>query len=74
MVKRFALFSGTVISRDGDLHKIMSIDLLQLYKVNPKECIFIDREHDLRGVNAYDYICLFPKSDGGYYNASETAV
>ncbi len=74
MSRKYICFSNSVISGDGDIHLILSRYLPQLYRVDPKECLFVNKERDLIGLNIDNYIHLNPKSDGNYYDAKEVQV
>lgn len=71
---KYICFTNKVISKDGDIHRIDARKLPQLYKVNPKECIFVNEKSWELGLNLENHIHLNPKSDGNYYNASEVEV
>lgn len=68
MKKKYLLKGGYVFSRNGDFqqHYISANQLRDLYNLNRNECIFVDREKDLRGINEEDYIVLTPRYDGDY--------
>jgi len=75
-MKKYALFPGAIIAKDGDRHFISSQQLAELYKVPMKECAVI-RLPENPG-EAYDtnlpftdedlekMIALYPRSDGKY--------
>lgn len=71
--KRFAVHPGHVRSKnDNDLHFISFSKLCHLYRVDPKECVDMSREHLSRGFdenhpeNSKNLIQLFPKYNGNY--------
>ena len=77
MEKKYICFGGEVFSSDGDIHKISCRKLPQLYKINPKDCIFIDNENMMIGRDPdwiESKIHLNPKSDGNYYDARKVTV
>ncbi len=74
MSKKYICFSNSVISSDGDIHFISARYLPQLYKVNPEECIIVNKERDLIGLDLNNFIHLNPKSDGNYYDAKDLKV
>lgn len=77
MVKKYICFSGEVISKDGDMHKVNAINLPFLYGVNPDECLFVTSERSLIGSDPEyieNLIHLNPKSEGNYYDAKEVIV
>jgi len=63
---RFVLFSGWVISDDGDEHHISARRLVDLYRLNPRECVLIESDKDLRGRDLTGLIELRPRFDGNY--------
>ena len=61
--KRYAIHPGWGYSQDGDRHYIGYFRLIELYKLNPKECI---RWDDFAGRRWNDYVHLYAESDGNY--------
>ena len=63
---KYAIHPSIITSKtDGNEHFITAYQLMNLYKVNPKECFIWDKESSLsRRWN--DYIHLFPRFDGNY--------
>lgn len=62
MKKKYAILPGYVFSRsDGDRHFITAKQLIQLYGVNPAECIEVGE-----GVDWTGFIPLSPRDDGDY--------
>lgn len=70
MEKKYLVFPNHVKSKyDGDEHYIGFIQLCNLYKVNPKECINMDRYDPRKGfkeIENRNYIALTPRYDGNY--------
>lgn len=70
--KKYVVISGYVKSiNDGQIHKITCIELVRLYNVDPKECIFFTIEsysllssREVHNLNRY--IHLRPRQDGKY--------
>jgi hypothetical protein len=69
VVKRFVLLGNTMRSRsDGDIHYVSAARLLDLYGLNPAECILIeyrDLERKARGL-AEGLTWLGPRYNGDY--------
>lgn len=67
MKKKYIICPGFVVSKnDGDCHFIDASTLMNLYKVNPMECI-VNRDHDsIRGIDTTKLIWLSPRYDGNY--------
>ncbi len=62
-MKKYLVKPGWVTSRtDGDRHWIPADKLIQLYQVNPKECIIYDPWQE----DPQDLIVLRPRYDGNY--------
>ena len=66
---KYAVYPGLITSpSDGDTHFISAGQLMELHRVNQKECIVMRRnEPRSRGI-AKDLICLFPRGDGNYHH------
>lgn len=63
---RYIVHPGKVVSmKDGDIHNVSAQRLMQLYRVNPRDCITADQ-----ALHGYEYngreIHLFPRYDGNY--------
>ena len=44
-MKKYLVIAGRIPSKyDGDIHKISCSQLVALYGVDPKECIFVDED------------------------------
>ena len=66
-MKKYICYGGWIKSiYDGDFHFITSRRVAELYKVNYKECIFVDNEDQGRGLSLKDKIELYPSTDGNY--------
>lgn len=64
---RFVVVPGEVISKsDGDRHFISARQLIDLYRVNPAECIVLDRPHADAQRLMESFIVLRPRYDGDY--------
>lgn len=62
MGKKFIVYGGYV-----DIYNYVSAyKVAKCYKVNPNECIFVNEEKDIRGINKSDYIPLYFDSKGRY--------
>lgn len=65
--KKYIIAPGKIISRsDGDEHYIGASQLMDLYKIEPYECIIVDNPDSVRMLNWDDYIVLRPRTDGNY--------
>lgn len=65
--RKYALVSGYVQSNnDGELHWINCKQLAGLYKVDPKDCYFVNSRQSLKQVQGKKVIYLQPKEDGNY--------
>jgi hypothetical protein len=66
--KKYLCIAGYVESRnDGDRHFISAPQLARLYRVDPKECVFVNGdEHPDRLPSPGDMIILKPRFDGNY--------
>jgi len=64
--KKYLCIGGWVVSKDRDIHYISSFQLSRLYRVNPRECVFVASLDDLDGLRPTDFIILIPRSDGNY--------
>ena len=76
-MKKYICFSGEVVSEDGDIHRVSCRKLPFLYGVNPRFCLFVDSENDLRGYSEEyleSLIWLSPRSDGSYYDTKEVVI
>lgn len=66
-MKRYLLISGIINSiSDNDEHYISAHRLCKLYRLNPRECIFANKEEDLLSIDFNDLIILRPKYNGKY--------
>lgn len=65
---KYVAFGGPVTSPvDGDTHFINARTVCRLYKVDPRDCIFIDdTPTQSLGLDLEQYICLYPDSTGKY--------
>lgn len=67
MNEKYLVIPGNVLSKsDGDEHFISAQQLMELYGVNPSECIVIDSPHKALSILDNDYIVLRPRYDGNY--------
>ncbi len=64
---KYALHPGYVYANDGDRHWITCARLIELYKVNPKDCISVEAHGVFIGPDA---IHLRP-DDNGFYKLPE---
>ena len=61
---RYVVYPGYITSKnDGQFHYITAAKLMQLYKVNPRECI-VYREN--LGLDVSKLTQLHPRYDGNY--------
>lgn len=68
-MKKYAIHPDYIKSqKDGQRHYITYLQLITLYKLNPKDCILWDysNENTYRGRNSDDYIHLGVRYDGNY--------
>ena len=68
-MKKYVVYPGIVFSRsDGDKHYISTHRVMELYGVNPQECVLItdDRSDIELGLNLSHLIPLYPRNDGNY--------
>jgi len=64
-VIKYCAMAGHVLSQDGDYHYISSQRVMQLYGVNPKECITAPLNR--KGFRLPDgVVALYPMSNGDY--------
>lgn len=64
---KYLIFPGEVLSQyDGDVHFVTAPELMNLYKVDPKDCIVVRDAGQLRGLVVGDYIPLHPQFSGDY--------
>ena len=64
---KYVLVGGIVKSKDGDVHKISAHKLLELYDLNPKDCILYNHPDGCEFFgNDEDQIWLEPRSEGDY--------
>lgn len=72
MEKKYLVFPGHVRSRhDGEEHLITAMRLMELYKVNPEECIVVGDLNEAGRImeeepRFKDMIHLAPRWDGDY--------
>lgn len=65
--KKYLVFPGTIISKnDGDKHYISARSIMHLYMVRPEDCIVVDSDLKLRGLDQSDFIHLEPNYIGDY--------
>ena len=65
--KKYLVYPGWVISKnDCDTHYISAKDLINLYNVNPKDCIIIYNDTKVLGLNTSSFTKLRPRADGKY--------
>jgi len=65
--KKYLVLEGEITSQhDGDIHYISGRRLIELYGVNPKECIVVKPGEEIRGINTSGLILLRPRYDGNY--------
>jgi len=70
MTAKYAVHPGFIESKkDGEVHWIEARQLMQLYGVNPSECIVIDDEYIRYGGDPDDekFIHLYPRRDADDY-------
>jgi len=64
MPKKYIVYGSNVVSKnDGGIHFITANKLIHLHRLNPKECICIDTEHDklrLHGIDTSKMIHVYP--------------
>lgn len=67
-MKKYAVHPGYVYSRDGDYHYISIQTLMELYQVDPQDCIIWDdaRRETFLGRHIENYIHLYPSDSGNY--------
>lgn len=66
---KYIVYGGVVKSiNDGELHSVSPQKLIELYKLNPKDCKIVRSEKDLLGFDfgIYNPIVIKPRSDGNY--------
>ena len=66
---KYIVYGGVVKSiNDGELHSVSPQRLIELYKLNPKDCKIVRSEKDLLGFDfgIYNPIVIKPRSDGNY--------
>lgn len=67
MKKKFVVYPGYVISKvDEQEHFISAGRLIQLYRVNPAECIIVEYGRRLEGYRQEDLVSLYPDDSGQY--------
>lgn len=68
--KKYALHPGSVYSRnDGEIHRVASGQLAQLYRVPLRECVVIDinsPDYDSKMKQHKDLFHLYPDESGKY--------
>lgn len=65
--KRYVIHPGWVVSRrDGDRHFIGYWQLVQLYRVNPAECIHADQTLGMKKKHLQAMTHLHPSVSGNY--------
>ena len=67
-MKRYVLVGGEIVSPDdGDIHYIAPEKLVELYNLDPGECIIFDNVHKLDDCEELEELTfLYPDSDGDY--------
>lgn len=63
---KYAVYGGSVLAADGDVHYIPAHEVARLYRVNPKECIFISEDRRPLGLTDKGLVPLHPQPDGDY--------
>lgn len=70
MTVKYAVYPGPVRSRtDGDRHHVGAGNLMQLYGVDPRECVVVEWNKpvtDRIAEQIKDLIVLGPRYDGNY--------
>jgi hypothetical protein len=68
MTVRYVLHSGTVKSQnDGQIHRVSAGELITLYHLNPRECIFHPVwPYSLSFKLPENALHLYPQSNGDY--------
>lgn len=69
-MKKYLVIGGNVQSKsDGQMHYITAVQLCNLYKVNPDECVMRESIDYYNGnrINSFDKLkILQPRYDGNY--------
>lgn len=66
-MKKYILYPGYVRSKyDGELHLVTYGKLIELYKLNPKDCIDGSKVFLFHEFNKNKLIHLSPREDGNY--------
>jgi len=69
-MKKYLVIAGGILSKnDETVHRISCMQLCKLYKVNPQECDFADKDRPetIRGRDFSQYeAVLLPRYDGNY--------
>ena len=66
---KYIVYGGVVKSiNDDELHSVSPQRLIELYKLNPKDCKIVRSEKDLLGFDfsIYNPIVIKPRSNGNY--------
>jgi len=64
---KYLICPGKVRSRDGDVHFIGAPQLIELYRVDPKDCVIEPKGNKARfWKRPKDVIELYPRSRGDY--------
>ena len=68
MIKYIVYGMNMISKNDGQIFYLYACSVARLYKVNPRECIFIDHQDKskLKGLDTSKYIELYPVYDGDY--------
>lgn len=68
MIKYIVYGMPMISKNDGQRFCIPAYNVAKLYKISPRECIFIDHndKSKLKGLDTNNYIELYPADDGDY--------
>lgn len=66
---KYIVYDGEIKAKDGDIHYISHQQVVRLFKVNPIECLFVNRPDWFRGYTP-EFLetlrILRPKQNGDY--------
>lgn len=65
-MKKYAICPGYVFSSDGDRHFIGAGQLMDLYRVSPRECVIVHNDEFGIGGQHENLIRLYPSFSGNY--------
>jgi hypothetical protein len=66
-VIKYVIFPGKVVSQhDRDVHFVDAHTLMELYRVDPRECVIYYGDDRDRGKTFKGLITLHPRYDGNY--------